>query len=440
MKILVADDDPSLVRVLTRWLRSWGYETVPATNGLEAIRILQAPDAPRVAIVDWDMPAPNGVELCRIVRAQPEGAQSYVLMLTARQHKNDLVEALESGADDFLSKPFHPRELQLRLAKGVRDAATRYQAAPQEEEAHAAAVLGGKVRLERELARGAMGNVWLGVHLALGVNVAVKFMDRALAQTAEYATFEREARAAAQLRGENIVRVYDHGLARGGQPYLVMEYLDGETIGKRITRLGRLPANEVVTVVDHVARALGEAHGKRIIHRDVKPDNVVAVEEDDGGVTCKLIDFGLARPTPANGGAREALIAGTPVYMSPEYLRRETAPNPALDLWALAVSTFEMLTGHLPFEGESAPHVLEAIFFSPFPRASALVSGIPESFDRWFAIACAREPAQRFASAAELAQSLAAALGSGRALSVPPSARTPDEGVLARTEPDVFRA
>src|SRR5687768_14103574 len=123
MRILVADDDEDLVRALARWLRVWGYETVVARDGVEALRIMKGDEAPPVCILDWDMPPPNGIELCRMIRAMPHRAGVYVLMLTARQHKTDVIEALESGADDFLSKPFHPRELQLRLAKGVREAA-----------------------------------------------------------------------------------------------------------------------------------------------------------------------------------------------------------------------------------------------------------------------------------------------------------------------------
>lgn len=434
MKVLLADDDPDLVRALTRWLKMWGYEPIAAMTGIDAMRAIDARDSPRVVILDWDMPAPNGVEVCRMLRARPDGANRFVLMLTARQHKNDLIEALESGADDFLTKPFHPRELQLRLAKGLREAAGRGGPDSEANEVVAGAVLGGKVRLERELARGAMGEVWIGVHLALGVNVAVKFMDRELAQTAEYASFEREARAAAQLRSEHTVRIYDHGLARGNRPYLVMEYLDGESLGARVERLGRLSCSEVVSAVSDVARALEEAHGRGIVHRDVKPDNVLVVESVDraSATTCKLIDYGLARAAVA---PRERFIAGTPVYMSPEYLRLHVGPTPALDVWALAVSAFEMLTGKLPFDGDSPSHVLETIFFSPFPVASKIRPDIPSAFDTWFAKACAKEPKDRFQSASESARTLAEALGSSASSVISERRLVPREAMLARTEP-----
>jgi serine/threonine-protein kinase len=190
-----------------------------------------------------------------------------------------------------------------------------------------------------------------------------------------------------------------------------MEYLDGESLGDRIERLVRLPAEDVASAVSDVARALDEAHGRGIVHRDVKPDNVLVVESVDrpSEWSCKLIDFGLARPAVA---PRERFIAGTPVYMSPEYLRLQTQPTPALDLWALAVSAFEMITGELPFDGESASHVLETIFFSPFPVASAIEPTVPRAFDEWFARACTREPAGRFQSARELAEALRRSLAS----------------------------
>ena len=151
MRIVAADDEPALTRALERWLRSWGYEPVIASNGADAWNLLKRSDAPSMAILDWDMPGLSGLEVCRLLRSTPHGQSVYVLMLTARQEKNDLVAALESGADDFLSKPFHPRELQLRRAKGVRDSVLRPRAvAPAEESAPppTGTTLGGKYRLE----------------------------------------------------------------------------------------------------------------------------------------------------------------------------------------------------------------------------------------------------------------------------------------------------
>ncbi|HEU4539477.1 MAG TPA: response regulator, partial [Polyangiaceae bacterium] len=123
MRILVADDEEGLLRSLVRWLQTWGYEVLVARDGVEAWSMLKRDDAPRVAILDWSMPGLSGPEVCRLLRATPHGGEVYVIVLTAKQQKDDVIEALESGADEFLSKPFHARELQLRLAKGVRDSA-----------------------------------------------------------------------------------------------------------------------------------------------------------------------------------------------------------------------------------------------------------------------------------------------------------------------------
>jgi CheY-like chemotaxis protein len=438
MRILAADDDEGIVRALARWLRSWGYETVLAHDGMEAWRVLKSESAPRICILDWDMPGLSGLEVCRLLRSTPHGANVYVLMLTARQHKTDVVEALESGADDFLSKPFHPRELQLRLAKGVRAAAGESVPAPPPPAGggRAGVVFGGKYRLEREIGRGGMGSVWLAVHLSLGVNVAVKLMERELAETADYASFDREARAAAKLRSEHIVRIYDHGIARDGLPYLVMEYLDGESVAARIARRGPFKAPQMAALVSQLARALAEAHGHGVVHRDVKAENVILVEDPDNphGFSSKLIDFGLAKVLDANA-AREALVAGTPSYMSPEYLRGESEPNAMLDLWGLAVTAFVASTGRLPFEGESAREICQKMISGPPPVPSRLNGFLPPAFDAWFARACAREPEERFPTAAAFAGALREACGEGGP-SAPAASRSDEVGRdAATTEP-----
>ena len=230
MRVLAADDDEQLGRALGRALRAWGYEPVLAEDGAEAWQILRHEDSPRVVILDWDMPGLSGLEVCRLFRATPHGANAYVLILTGRLQKEDLIKALESGADDFLSKPYEPRELQLRLAKGIRDGGreSSWSAAQKRvsETPPTGSTLGGKYRLEKKIGQGSMGSVWLGAHLSLGINVAIKFMAWRLAGDGRlHASFEREARAAAQLRSEHIVRVYDHGITEDGLPYLVMEYV-----------------------------------------------------------------------------------------------------------------------------------------------------------------------------------------------------------------------
>lgn len=415
MRVVVADDDATVARSVARWLQSWGYEPIVVYDGMSAWREMKRADSPRLCILDWDMPHLTGMDLARMIRATPHGAGVYVLMLTARKEKCDLIDALESGADDFLSKPFHPRELQLRLARGVRDVGAA--STPRDvggAHAHAGTVLGGKVRLEREVGRGGMGTVWLGVHLALGINVAVKFMDSALAEHADFATFDREARAAARLRGEHIVRVYDHGIAADGIPYLVMEFLEGESLAARMEQRGPLDAATATAVVSDIARALTEAEGHGVVHGDVKPGNILLLDAPDrpSGVTAKLIDFGLARPAETSNAPES--VAGTPWYMSPESLRGLPGSRAMLDVWALAVTTFEALTGALPFDGETPSEIYERIVKHPHPRPTSVRADLPEALDTWFARACCLTASGRYATAEELAVALAAATTPGR--------------------------
>ena len=311
MQLIAVDDDAALARVLERCLRLWGYDATVLQDARQAWQILKHEDSPRVVILDWDMPGLSGIDLCRMIRTTPHGGEVYVLMLTARQAKADLIEALECGADDS-AKPFDIRELQLRLAKGVREVSrhTTSDSAKRDHAVSAGSTLGGKFRLEKQIASGGMGSIWRGVHLALGVNVAIKFMAPELAETAAYASFEREARAAAQLRSEHTVRVYDHGIAHGGRPYLVMEYLGGESLAEHIDAQGALAPAAVAELVAQAARALTEAHARGIVHRDIKPENIFLVDDAERahGHAVKLIDFGVANlaesPCPRTKRAR----------------------------------------------------------------------------------------------------------------------------------------
>jgi serine/threonine-protein kinase len=437
MRILAADDDVVLARTLERCLRSWGYEAVLVGDGHAAWQLLKRSDAPRVVILDWDMPGIKGIDVCRMLRSTPHGADTYVLMLTARANKADLVDALESGADDFLNKPFDVRELQLRIAKGVREAARNTRAPqPREGYASAGATLGGKFRLEKQIAKGGMGSIWLGVHLALGVSVAVKFMDAALAETAAYASFDREARAAAQLRNEHTVRIYDHGIDHAGLPYLVMEYLSGRSLGDALDDKGPLSPELVAAVVEQASRALTEAHGRGIIHRDIKPENIFLAEELERphGFVVKLVDFGLADPGGGVPAEPKGTLAGTPHYLSPEYLRAEVVPDRLLDLWALAVTAFVCMTGRVPFEGDSVAEVYRRLTAEPLPVPSSVRPGLPPAFDAWFARACAHDRSARFQTAAELSGALTAACA-GFATVSPGAAATQTD--FAATEPHV---
>ena len=278
-------------------------------------------------------------------------------------------------------------------------------------------LVAGKYKLTRLLGRGGMGAVWEGTHQSLGTHVAVKFIDAEYAESPEARSrFENEARAAARLRSKHVVEVYDHGVSEDGRPFIVMEYLEGEPLDKRLDRLGRLTAKETAQIVLQVCRALMKAHTANIVHRDLKPENVFLVWDDEERTDIvKVVDFGIAKFTDASMGSsastRTGSVLGTPYYMSPEQARGLRNVDYRSDLWSVAVIAYRCIVGSLPFEGEAVGDLLVKLCTAPIPVPSQLVQDVPPGFDAWLAKALSREPAERFSSAAQLGESLAAVCG-----------------------------
>ena len=253
-----------------------------------------------------------------------------------------------------------------------------------------------------------MGSVWLAEHLTLNSWVAVKLMDPSLAATVEgVERFKREAQAAASLRSAHVVQVLDYGVHEN-TPFLVMELLQGQSLADCLEHEKRLSPERALSVISQVARAIGRAHAGGIVHRDLKPDNIFLVREDDQELA-KVLDFGIAKATgPRFGGAetRTGVTMGTPYYMSPEQVEGKKALDHRSDLWSLAVIACECITGTRPFDGETYGELLLNICARPIALPSQQGFFLP-GFDEWFVKGANRDPALRFASAQELASSLA---------------------------------
>ncbi|WP_437974907.1 serine/threonine-protein kinase [Sorangium sp. So ce295] len=275
----------------------------------------------------------------------------------------------------------------------------------------AGSVVGGKYRLERPLAGGAMGFLWVARHLQLDVEVALKFMMPQHADSpVARARFEREAKASAQLRTPNVVHVYDYGL-EGDTPYLAMELLEGEDLAAYLARHGRLEPEELLGIVSQVSKALRRAHEVGLIHRDLKPANIFLARQ--GEEVVKILDFGVAKAIGtglAADATKTGTLIGSPHYMSPEQVRRSKTIDFRSDLWSLGVIIFQCLTGQLPFPGEELGDVLVEICTGDIPVASQLAPNLWPELDRFLERALKREPAERFQSASELARAFAAAV------------------------------
>ena len=272
------------------------------------------------------------------------------------------------------------------------------------------------VVLLEPLSSGGMGAVWLADHQGLKTRVVVKFMLGGL-DTSESARtrFSREAAAAAQVKSPHVVQMLDHGVSDDGVPFIVMEHLEGHDLGDEIEKNGALDPAKVVGVVTQVAKALSKVHAAGLLHRDIKPDNIFlcAGEED---LFVKLLDFGIAKSSAVDQGdgsldgeTKTGQIVGTPYYMSPEQVTAQKVIDHRSDLWALGVVAYEALTGQRPYDGPSFGALAVKIATGTPPKPSEANPALPPAVDLWFAKACARNAADRFSSAKEMAEAFRAA-------------------------------
>jgi serine/threonine protein kinase len=275
--------------------------------------------------------------------------------------------------------------------------------------------IAGRYLVERLVGQGGMGSVWAGRHVTLNQLVAIKFVHPRLAGSAEaLRRFDTEAKAAARIKSRHAVAVYDHGVTEGGQPYIVMEYLEGESLEQAIARRGKLPLNELAQIVQQAARALHAAHEVGIVHRDLKPDNIFLAKDSEAGTrgySVKLVDFGIAKMVhdEAAGCAsatQAGMVLGTPHYMSPEALTSSAPVSAASDIWSLGACAFSVVCGRVPFEGDAIGDVVLKVCAAPLPVPSQIQPSLPKSFDAWFERACSRDPKKRFKSVVELSDAL----------------------------------
>jgi serine/threonine protein kinase len=267
------------------------------------------------------------------------------------------------------------------------------------------------------LGRGGMGFVVAARHRELGERVAIKFLHRSVAALAE--RFFREARAAAGIESDHVVRIYDAGRLPGGQPYIVMEHLRGEDLAARLETTGAMPPETVVTILLDICLALAEAHAAGIVHRDLKPENIFLARRRSGEEMVKLLDFGIAKVPDAGSITETAYLLGTPAYMSPEQLLGSRDVDQRSDIWSLGIILYELLTDELPFDGDSLVHLAILIREKPTPRVRARREEVPEELDAVIARCLAKERADRYADVGELAEALTPFLPAQMVSSVP---------------------
>lgn len=295
---------------------------------------------------------------------------------------------------------------------------------------HASATIGRVLRdtyrILAPLQEGGMGKVFAAEHVRLHRRVAVKFLARHLAgDQSALARFQREAEIVSQLHHPHIVHILEFDATPEGQPYIVMEFLHGESLADRLDRGRILPVNDVVQIIAQIASGLQLAHTTGIVHRDLKPANVFLLNMPDSSCFAKLLDFGISKP--ATGGARvtrEFDVLGTPDYMAPEQASGHTAlVDHRADQFALAVMAYETLSGTMPFRGDSVATLLTAVINEqPAPLTEVAPLLRPEMTPVVLR-ALAKDPNARFDTIAEFASALAQA--AGVRFSLPPYSNAP---------------
>jgi len=266
-------------------------------------------------------------------------------------------------------------------------------------------ILNGRYRLEARIGTGGMSAVYRAIDETLERPVAIKLMNREIATDSDQLErFRREARAVAQLSHPHIVGVIDYGEDQG-RPYIVLEYVEGETLKERIRRNGELDVAEAVAYAIEIARALGAAHARHIVHRDVKPQNVLIDEEGSAKVT----DFGIARSLDDDGLTADGRVLGTTDYVSPEQALGHAVTGQS-DLYSLGIVLFEMLTGGVPFRGENQVAVAMKHVREELPDVQTLRPEVSASLAAVIDRATAKDLHQRYRSDEELIADLESVL------------------------------
>jgi eukaryotic-like serine/threonine-protein kinase len=296
-------------------------------------------------------------------------------------------------------------------------------------------LVGAKYRIVRLLAQGGMGVVYEAQHTVVRRRFAVKFLRRDLAERRDILTrFHHEAEAAGALESEHVAAAVDFGIAEDGAPYIVMEYLVGESLTSLLGREGQLPVCRAADLVTQAARGIQVAHAAGIIHRDLKPQNLFLCRREDGTDLVKVLDFGVAKLQAAgemNAATLTGAMVGTVAYMSPEQARGDRDIDTRSDIYALGAILYELCTGRKPHPGESPNAILHHIATQPAVPLATVAPDLAPAFIELVSRALAADPQARPASADALAE----ALGAFSERKVWPAPKLEDSGASRTASP-----
>lgn len=292
-------------------------------------------------------------------------------------------------------------------------------------------MLTDRYRIDERISEGGMGTVYRATHVLMDKRVAIKVLHPSLAADDKIvARFSREARAASRISHPHALNVTDFGESESGVVFLVMEFLDGRTLKEVIQSEGPMPVARAVEILRQVSGALDAAHAEGVVHRDLKSDNIMLIEGANGSDWAKVLDFGIAK-IKENAGHTDPgltapnLIIGTPQYMSPEQCSQASAIDARSDIYSLGIIIYEMLTGHVPFTGESPTAIMMKHLQEPPPSVLEERDDLPPQVGMVITSTLAKRPEDRFQSAGELSEAFAAAA----------EGRMPETAISSATNP-----
>ncbi|MCB9602827.1 MAG: response regulator [Sandaracinus sp.] len=440
-RLLVVDDNEDNRDMLARRLRKRGFEVDVAEDGRSALASLEQGSYDLV-VLDVMMPDMSGLDVLSTIRRTRSRVELPVLMATAKTESQDVVDALERGANDYVTKPLDFPVVLARINAQLR---TRQETPrpvdatilPSNMRAEPGTVLDGRYRVQSVLGEGAFAIVFGATQLSTGQTVAVKVLHAARADerdSVDRRRFEREMRIIGKLQHPNVIRLVDFGVlnarvrmdsagwsADGTEtgtpaagltrprlmprtlPYLVMEYLDGETLQQLVKREGALSSERAVDLMLPVISAVAAAHDHGVLHRDLKPPNIFVVRGVGGQLEPKVLDFGIAKPLDEQASVltmnQTASVLGTPEYMAPEQLRETREPDARTDIYALGCILYEMLAGDRAFRATSYIELLQQVSTGKVTPLRERISSVPGELERIVSRAMSLDPEARYSSA-----------------------------------------
>jgi len=412
-KLLIVEDDRGLSALLEDWFGGEGHEVTAVYNGAAAWEQLDGQPFDLI-VMDWDLPDAKGVDI--ISRFRAGGGITPIIMLTGHSSIDDKEIGFDAGANDYLTKPFHVKELSARIKAVLRtQAAVAPPPSPKSlgegnEEVLRAANLAGTVLASRYefvdiIGTGASAMVLKAKRPGFDEPVAVKILFPGLFQQQQLEQFESDAQVIREVHHPNIAAVLDHGLTERGQPYVVMEYIPGESLCEKIGRDKQLPLATALAIVIQVCNGLQEVHDQAIVHGDLKAENVLLKDRSEQSDWVKLTDFGTAQLVTSSS---QRLKGSSSLMRSMEYSAPEridsVLADERWDVYSAGILLFEMLTGRLPFGADTVESLMIRTMIEPIEPPSQYRQDLEPGgeIDRILERATEKNPDARYQSATEL--------------------------------------